>query len=38
MKKIKKLTIGKGKDYNTVSVSMLGYDFIKNHYRLVAID
>ena len=36
MKKFKKLTTGKGEDYTTEC--LLDYDYIKNHYRLIAVD
>ena len=36
MKKIKKLTAGHGEDYTTIS--LLDYDYIKNHYRFIAVD
>ena len=34
--KIRKLTTGQGEDYTTGC--LLDYDYIKNHYRLIAID
>ena len=33
---IRKLTTGQGEDY-TIGC-LLGYDYIKNHYRLIAVD
>ena len=33
---MRKLTAGQGKDYTTEY--LLDYDYIKNHYRLIAID
>ena len=33
---IRKLTTGEGKDYTTGC--LLDYDYIKNHYRLIAFD
>ena len=33
---IRKLATGQGKDYTTGS--LLDYDYIRNHYRLVAVD
>ena len=33
---IRELTIGQGEDYTTGC--LLDYDYIKNHYRLIAID
>ena len=33
---IRKLTTGQGEDYNTGC--LLDYDYIKNHYRLIAVD
>ena len=33
---IRKLTIEQGEDYNTGC--LLDYDYIKNHYRLIAVD
>ena len=33
---IRQLTIGQGEDYTTGC--LLDYDYIKNHYRLIAID
>ena len=33
---IRKLTTGQGEDYTTSF--LLGYNYIKNHYRLIAID
>ena len=33
---IKKLTTGQGENYATGC--LLGYDYIENHYRLIAID
>ena len=35
-KEIKRLTTGQGEDYSTGC--LLNYDFIKNHYRLMAVD
>ena len=35
-KKIRKWTTGQGKDYTTEY--LLDYNFIKNHYRLIAVD
>ena len=34
--KIRKLTRGRGEDY-TIGC-LLGYDYVKNHYRLIAVD
>ena len=36
MKKLKKLTVGQGEDYTTVS--LLDCDNIKNYYRFIAVD
>ena len=33
---IRKLTTGQGEDYTTGC--LLDYDYIKNHYRLIAVD
>ena len=35
-KETRKLTTGQGEDYTTGC--LLGYDYIKNHYRLIAVD
>ena len=35
-KEIRKLTTGQGEDYTTGC--LLDYDYIKNHYRLIAVD
>ena len=35
-KEIRKLTTGQGEDYTTGS--LLDYEYIKNHYRLIAVD
>ena len=35
-KEIRKLTTGQGEDYTTVC--LFDYDFIKNHYKLIAAD
>ena len=35
-KEIRKLTIGQGEDYT--AEFLLDYDYIKNHYRLIAVD
>ena len=35
-KEIRKLTTGQDEDYTTGC--LLDYDFIKNHYRLIAVD
>ena len=35
-KEIRKLITGQGKDYTTGC--LLDYDYIKNHYRLIAVD
>ena len=34
--KIRKLTTGQGEGYTTGC--LLGYDYIKNHYRLIAVE
>ena len=34
--KIRKLTTGQGEDYTTEC--LLDYEYVKNHYRLVAVD
>ena len=34
--KIRKLTTGQGKDYTTGC--LLNYEYIKNHYRFIAVD
>lgn len=34
--RIKKLTLGQGEDYTTVC--LLDHDYIKNHYRIIAVD
>ena len=36
MKKNRKLTIAQGEDYTTGC--LLDYEYIKNHYRLIAVD
>ena len=36
MKKNRKLTTGQGEDYTTGY--LLDYEYIKNHYRLTAVD
>ena len=36
MKKLKKLTTGQNEDYTTGY--LLDYDYIKTHYRLIAVD
>ena len=36
MKKIRKITTGQGEDYTTGC--LLDCDYIKNHYRLIAVD
>ena len=33
---IRKLTTGQGEDY--ITGCLLDYDYIKNHYRLIAVD
>ena len=33
---IRKLTTGQGEDY--ITGFLLDYDYIKNHYRLIAVD
>ena len=33
---IKKLTTGQGEDY--ITGCLLNYEYIKNHYRLIAVD
>ena len=33
---IRKLTIEQGEDYTTGC--LVGYDYIKNHYRIIAVD
>ena len=35
-KEIRKLTTGQGEDYT--NGSLLDYNYIKNHYRLIAVD
>ena len=36
MKKLEKPTTGQGEDY--ITGRLLDYDYIKNHYRLIAVD
>ena len=36
MKKFLKITTGQGEDYTTGC--LLDYDYIKSHYRLIAVD
>ena len=36
MKKLEKPTTGQGEDY--ITGHLLDYDYIKNHYRLIAVD